>query len=130
MVVRDNDGVHATATPVDHAGSGSLIDDVTALYEDGKTYLSSELTFQKTRAKYAGKQGGETAVFGFAALTVLNLALIGLTVGLILTLATLVGPLAATLIVVVSLLIVAGVLAYMAKKKAAKMSRVLSGGRV
>ena len=131
QIHHDDQGAHALATPpgADYGTSGSLLDDVTALYEDGKTYVSSELTYQKTRAKYAGKQGGEAAAFGFAAYTLLNVALIALAVGLIISLATLVGPLAATLIIVAALIIIAGILGYMAKKKATKMSRVLSGGR-
>lgn len=108
---------------------GSLIDDVSSLYEDGKNYVGTELAFQKTRAKYTATAGSKVAVFGVAALLVLNLALIALTVGAILSLETLVGPLAATLIVTGLLLAVAGVLGYMAKNKVAEITRVFSGGR-
>lgn len=127
-VWRDEDGVHGLvggreAPPP----AGSLTDDLSALYADTKTYASAELTYQKTRASYAGKKGTKAAVYGLGALTVLNLALIGLTVGAIISLATLVGPLAATLIVVVLLLIVAGFLGYLAKQKASAVSRVFAG---
>lgn len=127
---RDHDE-HGIAPSPDHDGEeqSSLLSDVTALYEDGKTYVTSEVTFQKTRAQYAGKQGGKVAALGGAALLIANLALIALTVGAILSLETLVGPLAATLIVTVILLIAAGVLAYMAKNKVAEISRVMSGGK-
>lgn len=108
---------------------GSLLSDVSALFEDGKTYVTSELVFQKTRAQYAGKQSGKVVAFGGAALLIANLALIALTVGAILSLETLVGPLAATLIVTAVLLIGAGILAYMAKNKVAEISRVMSGGK-
>lgn len=108
---------------------GSLVDDVSALYEDGKTYVSSELAFQKSRATYAAKASPKVAAFGFGAYMLLNLALIALTVGAILSLETLVGPLAATLIVTAALLVGAGILGYMAKSKAAEISRVFSGGK-
>lgn len=128
---RDGDGVHAMATSYDEdeSAQGSLIEDVTALYENGKTYVASELAFQKTRAQYGAKQGGKIAAFGIGALALANLALIGLTIGLIMALATLVGPLAATLIVTAVLLIGAGVLAYMAKNKVTEVTRVMSGGK-
>lgn len=124
----DEQGIASSAS-YNNEDHGSLLSDVTALYEDGKTYVTSELAFQKTRAQYAGKQGGKVAAFGGAALLIANLALIALTVGAILSLETLVGPLAATLIVTAVLLIAAGVLAYMAKNKVAEISRVMSGGK-
>lgn len=132
VVRREDDGDSfspAAGYENDDGSEGSLLSDVSALYEDGRNYLTSELAFQKTRAKYAGTAGGKVAAFGGAALLVANLALIALTVGAILSLETLVGPLAATLIVTVVLLIGAGILAYMAKNKVAEISRVMSGGK-
>lgn len=130
-VTRRDPDEHGIAPSSDYSDEdhGSLLSDVTALYEDGKTYVTSELAFQKTRARYAGQQGGKVAALGGAALLIANLALIALTVGAILSLETLVGPLAATLIVTAVLLIAAGVLAYMAKNKVAEISRVMSGGK-
>lgn len=115
---------------VEHSGAdNSLLEDVSAVYEDGKAYLSSELAFQKTRAKYVGSVVPKIAAFGAAAALLGLVALIALSVGMILALETLVGPLAATLIVVAVLLLGAGVLAYLAKSKVAQMSRAMSGGR-
>lgn len=64
----------------------SLLEDIETLIEDGKTYLEAEANYQKTRAVYiadrvraAAFYGGVGAAFGF-------IALIGLTVGAILTL--------------------------------------------
>lgn len=105
----------------------SLIDGVSALYEDGKTYVSAELAFQKTRASYVGKKGSKAAVFGLGALAFLHLALIALTVGAVLALATLVGPLAATLIVGVLLLAGAAIFAMMAKSRVEAISRTFTG---
>ena len=129
-VWRDEEGVHAIASG--DGGSqpaGSLIDDITALYEDGRNYVSAELAFQKTRASYAGKKSAKAAVFGLGAFVLLQLALIALVFGLVLALETLVGPLAAGLIVTAVLLIGAGVLAYMAKNKATAISRAFTGGQ-
>lgn len=95
----------------------SLLEDLHALYEDGKTYASAELTFQKTRAGFAGGKLKSVAIFGAGAAVVALLAAVGLTVGLILSLATLIGPLGATAVVVGLLLIVAFICARMAGKK-------------
>jgi len=101
----------------------SLLEDLGAAWEDGKTYVSAEVAFQKTRASYAGTRLKSVAIFGVAAAFVAVLALIGLTVGMILSLATLVGPLAATLIVVAVLLLVA----FLCARVAGRNWRELSG---
>jgi hypothetical protein len=88
----------------------SLLSDLEAAWVDGKTYVAAELAFQKTRARYTTTKLKRVVVYGVAAIFVAVLALIGLTVGAIISLATLTGPLAATLIVVGVLLIVAFIL--------------------
>jgi hypothetical protein len=64
----------------------SLLADVEALIDDGKTYLQSELTFQKTRAAFVADRAKGAVVLGAAAALLAFLALIGLTVGLIIAL--------------------------------------------
>lgn len=84
------------------------------LVEEGKGFARAEVGLYKARAQVAAKRSGMAAALGGAAL-VLTIGAVGaLLVGLILTLETLVGPLAATLIVVVAALAVAGVLGMMA----------------
>ncbi|GAA4037786.1 phage holin family protein [Parerythrobacter jejuensis] len=83
------DTLEPVSTPRDAASDppfGSLADDVSALIEDGKTYVDAEIAFQKSRAGFAGKKtkGGVIAVLG--AFAFLHLALIGLVVGLIIAL--------------------------------------------
>ena len=95
----------------------SLVDDIEALYEDGRTYAEAELAYQATRARLVGSLGKAGASYGLLALLVLHMALVGLTVGAILSLAPLVGPFAATAIVVVFLLLVSGGLAMAAKAR-------------
>ncbi|NNC59032.1 MAG: phage holin family protein [Erythrobacter sp.] len=84
---------------------GSLADDVSALFEDGKTYLEAEVAFQKTRVAYVGDKAREGLVFGLGALAFLHLALIGLVIGLIFALAPYLTAFGSTAVVVGILLI-------------------------
>lgn len=96
-------------------GGPSLADDALALFEDAKTYAEAEVAFQKTRASYTvGRLKGAIA-FGLGAFGVLHLALIALTVGVVLALAPIVGPWAATAIVTAALVIVGLVLIFALK---------------
>jgi hypothetical protein len=106
----------------------SLLEDLHALFEDGKTYASAELTFQKTRASFAIGKFKSVAIFGAGAALVALLAAIGLTVGMILSLATLIGPLAATLVVVGVLLIVAFLCARVAGRKWGELMGAFGSG--
>lgn len=78
----------------------SLLDDIEDLLLDAKTYIDAELTYQKTRARFITDRIKKAAVFAVAAAFIAVLALIGLTIGAILSLATVIGPLAATVVVV------------------------------
>lgn len=84
---------------------GSLADDVSALIDDGKTYLQAEVAFQKTRASYAGEKTKQGVVFGFVALIFLHLALIALVVGLVIALGPYLTPFGAVAVVVGVLLL-------------------------
>jgi uncharacterized membrane protein YqjE len=64
----------------------SLVDDVEALFDDGKTYLQAELAFQKTRAAFVADRAKGAFIYGAVAAVFGFLALIGLTVGLIIAL--------------------------------------------
>lgn len=81
----------------------SLIDDLAALFEDGKTYAQAEVAYQKSRAAFVGDRAKYVAAYGFGALAVFHLALIALTVGVLIALMPLVGPWFATAIVTLSL---------------------------
>lgn len=95
----------------------SLADDLLALLDDGKTYAEAELAYQKSRGAYAANRAKYIAAYGAAAFGVFHLALIALTVGAIFALIPLVGPWAATGIVVAVLLVIGFVLASMLKGK-------------
>lgn len=101
---------------------GSLTDDITALYEDGKTYAQAELAYQKTRARFTVDKGKMGAIFLGGALTLLLLAGIALVVGLVIALTPLITAWGATAVVVALLVIGALILGGMAKKKFTTMA--------
>lgn len=87
------------------------------LVDDGKRYARAEVELYKAKAQDKAEPIKKAAIYGGAA-AVLALSAVGaLLVGLILALETLVGPLAATLIVVLVTFAIAGVLGYMAYKQ-------------
>ncbi|MEO1967991.1 MAG: phage holin family protein [Sphingomonadaceae bacterium] len=84
------------------ADEPSLVEDVSALFEDGKTYIEAELAFQKSRAGFISDRLKRAGIIGLVAFGLLHLAAIAFTIGLVLSLSTLVGPWLATVIVVVA----------------------------
>lgn len=102
---------------VETADHRSLREDISAFFEDGKTYLQAELAFQKSRGSFAAARARKGLVFGVAAVALFHLALIGLVVGLIIALAPLI-TIWGAVVAVVGVLLVAGVLlGLMAKKR-------------
>jgi len=70
----------------------SLIAEAKRLASDGRTYAEAELAFQIARARVLAVAGGWMAGFALVALIFLHFALIALVVGLLIALATLIGP--------------------------------------
>lgn len=97
----------------------SLPELIGRLVDDTRGLISAEVELQK--AKLSERVAAyKTAAIFFAAAGVLALcALIALLVGLVMTLATLIGPGFATLVVVLVVLTVAGVLAMLGRAKLA-----------
>jgi hypothetical protein len=95
----------------------SLRDDVEALIEDGKTYLETELVYQKTRAAFVADRAKGAVVYGAIAAALAVLALIGLTVGLIIALAPLLTAWGSSAVVVGALLIGAFIFVRMASRR-------------
>jgi hypothetical protein len=87
----------------------SLRDDVEALIDDGKTYLETELVYQKTRAAFVADRAKGAVIYGALAAAFGLLALVGLTVGLIFALTPLLTAWGASALVV-GLLIVAALI--------------------
>lgn len=92
---------------------------VSRLVDDSRTLVSAEVALYKAKASERVSAYTSAIIF-FAIAGVLALAaLIALLVGLILSLATLIGPLGATAVVVGVVLLIAGILAMVGKKKMA-----------
>ena len=82
-------------------------DDLTALIDDGLTFLEAELNFQKTRLSFVLDCIKKAAVFGIVGIFLAILAAIGLTVGLIMCLTPYITAWGATAVVVGGLLALA-----------------------
>jgi hypothetical protein len=98
------------------AGDRSLVEDVEALIEDGKTYLEAEIAYQKTRVAFIADGAKEAIVYVAVSSAFAVLALIGLTVGLIIALSPILTPFGASALVV-GLLIACALLAARAAQK-------------
>jgi hypothetical protein len=83
----------------------SLIEDVEALIDDGKTYLEAEIAYQKTRAVYVADKAKGALIYGALAAGFGFLALVGLTIGLIIALTPLLTAWGASALVVGLLMI-------------------------
>ena len=93
------------------------------LVDDGKRYARAEVEFYKAKAADKAQPLKAAAFYAGIAVTLALSAVTALLVGLILALQTLVGPLAATLIVVLVTLVIAGSLGYLAYKKVVETRR-------
>lgn len=102
------------AEPVEGASSdahaGSLLGDVEALIEDGKTYAEAELEYQKSRAVYAFKRARRAAILGGFSAVMVVLALLSVVIGALISLIPVLGPWGAIGVVVFVLLLCAAVL--------------------
>ena len=107
----------------------SLLDDVQALIDDGKTYLEAELGFQRTRAAFVADRAKSTVVFGAIAALLGLLALVGLTVGSIIALTPLLTAWGASALVVAVLLGAAALAARTAGRKWSGLMHALVGDR-
>ncbi len=95
----------------------SIVEEVAALIDDGRTYAQAEIAFQKTRAKLVGRHVGIAVLCGIIALILLNIAFLALAVGLVMALEPLVTIWGAIAIVVGGLFLTVGLLALIAVKR-------------
>lgn len=111
----------------DDPAERSLGDDLRQLADDGRTLLEAEFAYQKSRAIAAGS--GIASLIGWAALgaVLVLLAVIAALFGVVLELSNLVGAAGATLIVVVSMLVVATICALVVQRKWRRIDRIVSG---
>lgn len=101
----------------DGSDERSLLDDVEALIDDGKTYLEAEFAFQKTRVAVVADRAKSALIFGAVALLLAFLALVGLTMGAIIALTPLLGAWGAAGLVVALLLLAAGLAGWASAKR-------------
>ncbi|HOB13953.1 MAG TPA: phage holin family protein [Novosphingobium sp.] len=99
------------------AAERSLLSDVQQLVEDGRTLLEAELAYQKSRALVAGQAAKSVAGWAALALALAFFALMALTLGLVLMLAPMIGPFAATLAVFAGMLTAAALTAWTAARR-------------
>ncbi len=99
------------------AAERSLLSDVQQLVEDGRTLLEAELAYQKSRALVAGQAAKSVAGWAALALALVFFALMALTLGLVLMLAPIIGPFAATLAVFAGMLTAAALTTWTAARR-------------
>jgi Flp pilus assembly protein TadB len=103
----------------------SLLEDVEAAVEDGKTYLSAELVYQRTRLAYAINRATDAALFAALGGALALLALVALTVGLVIALAPLITAWGAALAVTGAWLLLSVILLRMAAARWRKLMEAL-----
>lgn len=116
----------AATSPNDEVFDDSLIGELGALIDDGRTYAEAEIAFQKTRAKLAGRLLGVAAASVVVAIILLHIAFLALAVGLVIALAPLVTIWGAIAIVVGALLLAVFLLVRIAARHGGKLSALFS----
>jgi len=106
------------AEPETEESIGTLVG---RLVEDGKAYAHAEIGYYRTLASSKVSEATPILIYGGAALVIALCAVTALLVGLILSLATLVGPGWATLIVVVAALALSGLLGWIAYRRTLRL---------
>jgi hypothetical protein len=119
-----------TAEPLAQAAEDpqdrSLQDDLRALADDARGLADAELTYQKARAAYAGRESARIALLGIAGGALLFFAAMALVVGSLIALTPDLGPWAATAAVCGSLLLLALLVAMVGVLRLRRMKAVLS----
>jgi len=114
------------APPEKDLRDDSLIGEIAALIDGGRTYAQAEIGFQKTRAKLAGHNLGTVLLCIILALILVHIALLALAVGLVIALAPLVSIWGAIAIVVGGLLLLVAVIGAIAKKRILRLSALFA----
>lgn len=130
----ENDPMTGSATgeaakphpPSNPASDESLVEELAALIDDGRTYAQAEIAFQKTRAKIAGRAVGIAAASLIVAIILLHIAFLALAVGMVMALEPLVTIWGAIAIVVGALILLVAVLVMIAVRNGKLVSAVFS----
>lgn len=100
----------------------SLTAELAAIIDDARNYAEAEVAFQKTRARFAGKNVGTAAILLIVAVITLHIAVLALAVGMVIALQPLVTIWGAIAIVVGVLLLATVLLALGAKRRADRLT--------
>jgi hypothetical protein len=110
VILEDEEGIGHAATPQsDGAERQSLFADIESLIDDGRTLISAELAFQKTRIAYTGSRARTVVLCGISAAVLVVFSVFALIVGFIIALAPVLTALGATAVVVGILLFAAAI---------------------
>lgn len=120
----DSEAAHAASSSFDE----SIVDELAALIDDGRTYAEAELAFQKTRAAIAGKSAGLAIGYVIVAIVLLHIAFLALAVGLVMALEPQVTIWGAIAVVVGVLLFATGALLYGAVRQGKLLGALFSSG--
>ncbi|MEL6529170.1 MAG: phage holin family protein [Pseudomonadota bacterium] len=104
----------------------SLVEELAALIDDGKTYAEAELAFQKGRAALAGRSIGIALGYVIVAIILLHIAFLALAVGLVMALEPLVTIWGAIAIVVGGIFLIVALLGYGAYSKGKLLGAVFA----
>lgn len=122
-ILSDKPDEHSDAEPT---FDESLVDEIAALIDDGKTYAEAELAFQKGRAALAGRSIGIALGLVIVAIILLHIAFLALAVGLVMALAPLVTIWGAIGIVVGGIFLLVGLLGYGAYSNASLLGELFA----
>lgn len=113
----------AGVTP-DGGAPASLTDGVSALLEDGRTYLEAEIAFQRSRAIFTATESKRGLYTLLATFAFLHAALIALVVGGLLALVPVLGGLGAMLAITLGLVAAALITGLVTKRRFTRVSRL------
>ena len=109
--------------------SPSLVDDILALIEDGRTYADAEVAYQKSRLGFSLKKGRGGAGLTLLAIALIHLALVALVVGSVIALSPILTPMGATLLVTLILLLAAWLSFRMAVRRFKEIAGAFQEGK-
>lgn len=122
--------MHELVTPpvaVEEARERSLSEDLRDLADHARTFAQAELSYQKTRAAYAGQEAKSITVYAVLAAVFLFFAAMGLVFGLILALTPILTAWGATAVVCIVLLGVAALCGWLSLRRFRHLTAALSG---
>lgn len=108
------------------AAERSLVDDVRAVIEDGRTLVEAEIAYQKSRAALAGDGAKSVAGWGLLALSLVFFALMALVLAAVMGVALWVSPLAALIGVPLVLLVLAALCGMVAARRWKRTAALLA----